>query len=94
MGRHAGDTGVRGSFSTHPIALSARPEHDRLSGERVWAHRGDDRDLLVEGRASSVALGLKRARTMNFPDLAPWLDNVSDDYDELPSEGHEVPYDE
>jgi hypothetical protein len=94
MGRHAGDTGVRGSFSTHPIALSARPEHDGLSGERVWAHRGDDRDLLVEGRASSVALGLKRARTMNFPDLAPWLDNVSDDYDELPSEGHEVPYDE
>jgi len=31
---------------------------------------------------------------MNFPDLAPWFDNASDDYDELPSEGHEVPYDE
>jgi hypothetical protein len=30
----------------------------------------------------------------SFPDLAPWLDSVSDDYDELPSEGHEVPYDE
>ena len=41
-----------------------------------------------------MAVGLKRALRMNFPDLAPWLDNVSDDYDELPSEGHEVPYDE
>lgn len=41
-----------------------------------------------------MAVGLKRACTMTFPDLAPWLDNVSDDYDELPSEGHEVPYDE
>lgn len=41
-----------------------------------------------------MALGLKRALPMTFPDLAPWLDNVSDDYDELPSEGHEVPYDE
>jgi hypothetical protein len=30
----------------------------------------------------------------HFPDLAPWLDNVSDDYDELPSGDHEVPYDE
>ena len=30
----------------------------------------------------------------SFPDLAPWLDNVSDDYDELPFGDHEVPYDE
>jgi len=60
----------------------------------MWAQRGDDRNLLVEGRASTVALGLKRLCAMNFPDLAPWFDNVSDDYDELPSEGHEVPYDE
>jgi hypothetical protein len=60
----------------------------------VWAHRRADYDLLVEGRTSPVAVGLKRASTMNFPDLAPWLDNVSDDYDELPSEGHDVPYDE
>ena len=30
----------------------------------------------------------------SFPDLAPWLDNVSDDYDELPSGDHDVPYDE
>ena len=94
LGRHAGDTGVRGSFSTRPIALSARPEHDWLSGERVRAHRGDDRDLLVERRASALAMGLKRACTMTFPDLAPWLDNVSDDYDELPSGDHDVPYDE
>jgi hypothetical protein len=33
-------------------------------------------------------------RNMTFPDLAPWLDNVSDDYDELPSGDHDVPYDE
>ena len=31
---------------------------------------------------------------MNFPDLSPWLDNVSDDYDELPSGDCETPYDE
>jgi len=31
---------------------------------------------------------------MNFPDLSPWLDNVSDDYDELPSGDRETPYDE
>ena len=31
---------------------------------------------------------------MSFPDLAPWLDNVSDDSDELPSGDHDVPYDE
>ena len=30
----------------------------------------------------------------SFPDLAPWLDNVSDDYDELPSGDTDVPYDE
>lgn len=31
---------------------------------------------------------------MKFPDLFPWFDNVSDDYEELPSDTHEVPYDE
>jgi len=30
----------------------------------------------------------------SFPDLAPWLDNVSDDYNELPSGDCDVPYDE
>ena len=30
----------------------------------------------------------------SFPDLAPWLDNVSDGYDELPSSDTDVPYDE
>jgi hypothetical protein len=39
------------------MALSARPEHDRLSGERMRAHRGDDRHLLVDRRASALALG-------------------------------------
>jgi len=29
-----------------------------------------------------------------FPDLAPWMNSVSDEYDELPSGDHEVPYDE
>jgi len=31
---------------------------------------------------------------MDFPDLAPWFDNASDDYQELPSGDHETPYDE
>ena len=31
---------------------------------------------------------------MDFPDLAPWFDNVSDGYDELPAIDHDAPYDE
>jgi hypothetical protein len=31
---------------------------------------------------------------MALPDLAPWFDNVSDDYHELPCGDHETPYDE
>jgi hypothetical protein len=31
---------------------------------------------------------------MDFPDLAPWFDNASDDYDELPSGDHDTAYDE
>jgi hypothetical protein len=31
---------------------------------------------------------------MDFPDLAPWFDSVSDDYQELPSGDHDTPYDE
>lgn len=31
---------------------------------------------------------------MNFPDLPPWLDSVSDEDDELSSGDHETPYDE
>jgi hypothetical protein len=31
---------------------------------------------------------------MDFPDLAPWFGNVSDDYDELPAGEHDTPYDE
>jgi hypothetical protein len=31
---------------------------------------------------------------MSFPDLAPWFDNVSDNYDELPVGEHDVSYDE
>jgi hypothetical protein len=31
---------------------------------------------------------------MDFPDLAPWFDSVSDEYHELPSGDHEAPYDE
>ena len=34
------------------------------------------------------------SQRMGFPDLAPWLDSVSDEYDELPSGDHEVAYDE
>jgi len=31
---------------------------------------------------------------MSLPDLAPWFDNVSDDYDELPSTEQPSAYDE
>ena len=31
---------------------------------------------------------------MDLPDLAPWFDNVSDGYDELPAADHEAAYDE
>jgi hypothetical protein len=31
---------------------------------------------------------------MDFPDIAPWLNNSSDDYDELPAGDIEAPYDE
>ena len=43
---------------------------------------------------ASAEGGLMTLACVTFPDLAPWLDSVSDDYDELPSEGHDVPYDE
>jgi len=45
-----------------------------------------------------VGRGLQAARQgctlVDLPDLAPWLDNVSDAYHELPSGDHEMPYDE
>ena len=31
---------------------------------------------------------------MNLPDVAPWFDNVSDEYHELPPEGPDSAYDE
>lgn len=31
---------------------------------------------------------------MTLPDLEPWFDNVSDDYQELPTSDHEAAYDE
>ncbi len=31
---------------------------------------------------------------MEFPDLAPWFDNVSDDYHELPAGDNDTSYDE
>jgi hypothetical protein len=31
---------------------------------------------------------------MSLPDLAPWFDNVSDGYDELPAGGSDACYDE
>gem|GEM_PF-1313493 len=31
---------------------------------------------------------------MNFPDLSPWFDSVSDEYQELPCGDNEAPYDE
>ncbi|MFM8893173.1 MAG: hypothetical protein ACKOTB_16420 [Planctomycetia bacterium] len=37
---------------------------------------------------------IPRGACMDYPDLAPWLDCVSDDHDELPAADHETPYDE
>jgi hypothetical protein len=31
---------------------------------------------------------------MNLPDLKPWFDNVSDDYQKLPVDDHDTAYDE
>jgi len=31
---------------------------------------------------------------VDLPDLAPWFDNVSDGYEELPAGDIETPYDE
>jgi hypothetical protein len=31
---------------------------------------------------------------MSLPDLEPWFDNVSDDYQELPPCDHDAAYDE
>ena len=40
-----------------------------------------------------IANNIEQSSTcqMSFPDLAPWLDNVSDDHDELPSGDCDVP---
>jgi hypothetical protein len=46
------------------------------------------RQMIAEQREQSLTW------QASFPDLAPWLDNVSDDYDELPSGDCNVPYDE
>jgi hypothetical protein len=32
--------------------------------------------------------------SMNLPDLSPWFDNESDNYEELAAGGNESPYDE
>lgn len=32
--------------------------------------------------------------TMNLPDLKPWFDSVSDEYQELPAGDHDTAYDE
>ena len=59
--------------------------HDRKQKPGACAPR--------DAEAAAVREAIMTCHT-SFPDLAPWLDSVSDDYDELPSEGHEVPYDE
>jgi hypothetical protein len=50
----------------------------------------------------SASLGSRRGSScapekiglMDLPDLAPWFDNASDDYDELPAGGADTAYDE
>ena len=45
-----------------------------------------------EDRSGRLKAG--RLIAMVLPDLAPWFDNASDDYHELPCGDHEAPYDE
>jgi len=98
------DAGLRRAYAAGDRPVPASREHARISRERVRADERAHRDLLVDGRTSTVAMGWRMTKTgtgteslsqrMGFPDLAPWLDSVSDEYDELPSGDHEVAYDE
>ena len=103
LGRLGGDAGLRRPPAAGNRDVPAAPEYARLSRERLWAHRRADRDLLVDRRTSAMEMGRQMITNnseqsltcqTSFPDLAPWLDNVSDGYDELPSSDTDVPYDE
>ena len=57
MGRLVGPDCVLDRATRCRRVLSARPKHARLSWERVWPLWRVGRDLLVERRASKVAMG-------------------------------------
>ena len=46
---------------------------------------------MIRSRTRHIAPAIA---TMNLPDLKPWFDNVSDDYQELPADDHDTAYDE
>lgn len=77
---------------SRPIFSNGKPSCHRPNNPRSWYHN--------RGRLCFSQQGPQRSEcssptcSMNFPDLAPWFDNVSDDYDELPSGEREVSYDE
>jgi hypothetical protein len=56
-------------------------------------------DMLSRSTAAGPSRGRPKAYpaptvAMNFPDLSPWFDNESDEYEELAAGGNESPYDE
>lgn len=65
----------------------------RLNEIAAWSESTLVADESMDSAKCVAPLQL-RLSVMNLPDLAPWLDSVSDEYDELPSGDHAAPYDE
>jgi hypothetical protein len=84
----------------HPVADAAHGVW--IPGEVYGkAQTLENRPFPVKARGSSRRRGEKRptgpmvaSAFMDLPDLAPWFDNVSDGYEELPAGDHDAPYDE
>jgi len=101
-----GQTRVLEDFSTgcmrKAASSSGRPVASEACPQKIKDRTADNTSASVLTVLSSSSDPLRGDRghgstpasLMNFPDLSPWLDNVSDDYDELPSGDRETPYDE
>lgn len=74
VGRLGGARGVSGPARTVPEGVSAEPESSGFHHQRARALRPAHRDLLVEGRASEVAVGVK-GQSDWFPRKPPWTGN-------------------
>ena len=56
---------------------------------------GGFRNRRVQGTLIVMERAVPRGfAAMSFPDVAPWLDNASDDYEELPAGDSDMSYDE